>query len=418
MAESSRQLHKTLGVWSGTAMAVSLVVGAGILVVPGIAYHEAGTSALYAWILNSMFVIPLLLVFSHLGARHPTAGGISGFTQVAFGRHLAAATEILMVGTFSLALPGVAFTAASYLGEAIGLHAGLITLIAFVMLLLAIVINVVGARLASGLQQLLAYALVVVLIAVTLSVFMLSPFDGAGIAPPAQWSQSIPTLGLVFFAYAGWELLAFTTEEYKNPKRDFPRVVAFSFVLVSGLYILIAVALQLSFGPDDPRLLKAPIAMLFEASLGAYSTMFVAACGFVIIMGHLIGAIWGASRLVFSSAREGILPSRLAAVHRNGVPVPAVLAIGIALLGVGALHAAGYLSVAMLFTLAGQNFFILSGFAVLAYLRLATRRRQKILGWLTAIVVLTVIASFGAKLLYPVLLMVVGYTLSVLRHRP
>jgi amino acid efflux transporter len=412
MHKQTHQLSKTLGVGSGTAMAVSLVIGAGILVVPGIAYHQAGTSAVYSWLLNSLFIIPLLLIFSHLGARYPSAGGISGFTQAAFGRNLAAATEILMLGTFTLALPGVAFTAASYLGETFKLNIWQVTLIAFAMLLLAVSINVIGTKVASKLQQVLAFLLVAILIAVTLSVFIFSPLEGEGIAPIGQWGQAIPTLGLVFFAYAGWELLAFTTEEYKDPKRDFPKVIAISFVLVSGLYILIAVALQLSFHHTDPRLLKTPIAMLFETSLGVYSTFFVSLCGFIIIMAHLIGAIWGASRLVFSSARAGILPAQLARIHHNQVPVNAVLAIGVVLLGVAAVTATGSITVTLLFTLAGQNFFILSGFAVLAYLKMASNKKQKMLGWLTAIMVCAVTASFGIKLIYPLLLLLFGYLLS------
>ncbi|AOK32438.1 hypothetical protein WS67_03875 [Burkholderia singularis] len=365
--------------------------------------------------LNSLFVIPLLVIFSHLGSLYPNAGGISGFTQEAFGRNLAAATEILMVGTFSLALPGVAFTAASYLGDAIKLSYWQITGIAFAMLFIAIIVNVIGAKLAAGLQQILAYTLVFVLVAVTLSIFVLSPLKGEGIAPPSQWTKSIPTLGLVFFAYAGWELLAFTTEEYKDPKRDFPKVIAISFVLVAGLYILISIALQLSFNSSDPRLLKTPIAMLFESSLGTYSTIFVSLCGFVIIMAHLIGAIWGASRLVYSSAREGILPAALSQIRHHGIPVNAVIGIGIIILTVAGACANGYITVATLFTLAGQNFFILSAFAVLAYLRMASNNKQRILGGLTTIMVFAVISSFGIKLLYPLFLLVLGYAISYLK---
>lgn len=410
-----KRLNKTLTVWSGTAMAVSLVIGAGLLVVPGIAYHQVGTSAVYSWVLNAIFVIPLLIIFSHLGSIYPNAGGISGFTQEAFGRHLAAATEILMIGTFSLALPGVAFTAASYLAEAIKLDIGQTSAVAFTMLVSAILINIMGAKVASGLQQFLSYFLLFVLIAVTLSVFIFSPLNGEGIAPLTEWNKSIPTLGLVFFAYAGWELLAFTTEEYKDAKRDFPKVVAFSFILVVGLYVLISVALQMSFNSDDPRLLKAPIAMLFQNSLGTYSTIFVALCGFVIIMAHLLGAIWGASRLVYSSSRERMLPEVFSNVFGNGVPVNAVVGIGVVLLIVATVCAMGYISVTTLFTLAGQNFFILSGFAVLSYLRLANRKVQIIIGGATMLMICLVISSFGVKLLYPLFLLALGYSVSYFR---
>jgi amino acid efflux transporter len=407
------ELKKTLNVWSGTAMALNLVIGAGLLIVPGIAYNQVGTSSIYAWLINAIVAIPFLIIFANLGARFPSAGGISGFTQIAFGRNWAASTEILMLGTFSLALPAVSFTGAAYFSEVFAWNETYSMIVAFLMLLFAIVINLIGVKLSARFQQFLSYSLFVILVLVSISVFFLSPLKGSGIAPVSEWKQSIPVLGLVFFAYAGWEILAFTSEEYKNPKRDFPRVIFISYVLVIILYLLIVVSLQSAIKADHPDLIRSPIALLFKDSLGGLSSLFVSICGFVIILAHLLSAIWGASRLMYSSAREKMLPSLLARhVSSSGVPIASVITVGGILILVGIACAMKWVSTELLFTLAGQNFFLLSAFAVLSYMKLAETKKQFLLGIITSVVVLFIIFSFGTKLIYPIVLVTSGFLIS------
>ncbi len=61
---------------------------------------------------------------------------------------------------------------------------------------------------------------------------------------PAQWgsSFSIVVAGMVIFvAYEGFELIANTAEDIKNPKTNLPKAFYGSVLLVILLYILIAV---------------------------------------------------------------------------------------------------------------------------------------------------------------------------------
>jgi amino acid efflux transporter len=68
------------------ALAITIVVGSGALVLPGVAYRQAGTAALYGWLLAAVVTVPLLVILARLGAAHPGAGGVAGFVQAAFGR--------------------------------------------------------------------------------------------------------------------------------------------------------------------------------------------------------------------------------------------------------------------------------------------------------------------------------------------
>ncbi|MCK5905586.1 MAG: amino acid permease, partial [Gammaproteobacteria bacterium] len=96
---SNNKLEKSLNVSQAVGLGITIVVGSGLLLLPGLAYQDAGASSIYVWIICALLVIPLLVIFSSLGAKYPTAGGVAGFMQNAFSRHISSATEVMLLGT-------------------------------------------------------------------------------------------------------------------------------------------------------------------------------------------------------------------------------------------------------------------------------------------------------------------------------
>ncbi|GAB2638612.1 hypothetical protein GCM10027169_03120 [Gordonia jinhuaensis] len=78
------------------------------------------------------------------------------------------------------------------------------------------------------------------------------------------------------------------------------------------MYVLLALAVQTVLAPLDTKTLTSPIEAVVTRTVSSAAGVGVSVLGVVIIVANLIGAIWGASRLVMSSAREGLLPRRLA----------------------------------------------------------------------------------------------------------
>lgn len=396
------------------ALAVTIVIGSGALVLPGIAYQHAGTAAVWAWVGASVMVLPLLVVFARLGAAHPTAGGAAGFVQAAFGRRLAGGVEILLMGTFGLGIPAIALTGGHYLA-ALGLFpdtaawAG-----AVAMLAVAAALNVVGVRLSARVQTVLAIVLTAALLAAGLT--GLGASDGPVRLPEMTGDAMIAgvgAIGVVFFAFTGWEMLAFTAEEYRNPRRDFPLAVAISFVLVVGVYLVLALGVQSSLSPTDPRLDSAPVQAMVTDTVDPVAGRLIATTGVVIIMANLIGALWGASRLVMSSAREGLLPARLARVSPAGTPAPAVLVCAGGFVLVVAASSLGLLPLATLLSVAGGNFFLLYLLSVAAYLRLFPRARERVFATVLLVAFTGVAATFGLwPLLYAAALLGLGTLLT------
>ena len=412
MSAKDKQLQKVLTVSQSVGLAITIVVGAGLLVLPGLAYQQTGGAAIYVWILDLLLVLPLLVIFARLGARYPSAGGIAGFLQNAFSRRWGAAAEVLLIGTFGLGIPAIALTGGQYVAVLFGEPKAVIGG-ALILLLIAVAVNWRGAGVSGNIQRTLAYTLCGVLLAVAIGALVFGNHtQGESFAPPLAmdtWRAVLPAAGLVFFAFTGWEMLSFTAEEYKNPRRDFPLAVGISFVVVAVLYLLIAAAIQLTLPQMDAQTAAAPMAALAKNIVGQWGAIFISATAIVIILANLIGALWAASRLVFSSAREGLLPKRIAALDVKQTPRAAIMVCAIVFAAMLGVAAAELMNMEDMLRFAGQNFFFLYGLSVAAYYHTATTTASRILGAASLAVVLTMTAVFGWEMLYTLALLAIGY---------
>jgi amino acid efflux transporter len=291
-------------------LAITLVVGSGLLALPGLAYHESGAAAIYAWIISTVITVPFLVIFANLGARLPGAGGVASFMQSAYSRRASIPTEILLLGTFVVGGPAMVVTGGHYFAAAFGMDETGVAIGGVVVLLFAGTLNFLGARISGRVQQILAALLVLMLVAIAGVALLFGAREGTGIAPISEWTGGITSIGLVFFAFVGWEMMSFTTEEFRNPKRDFPITLAVSFVIVTIVYMLIAVAVQLVLPLADERLVSAPIAALLGSTLGVISQRVIAFIGLVLILANFTSGTWagilvGARRAAASRAESG-----------------------------------------------------------------------------------------------------------------
>lgn len=386
-----------------------MVVGSGLLALPGLAYQQAGASAIYTWLISAAISVPFLIVFAVLGSRLPGAGGVAGFMQTAFSRRATIPVEFLLIGTFIVGGPPMIITGGHYFAAAFGL--GELGTLAGCAIVLVVTtgVNLLGAQISGRVQQVLATVLVLLLAGIAVTALLLGAHQGVGIAPVGDWMQGIPTVGLVFFAFVGWEMMSFTTEEFRNPKRDFPLMIAISFVIVVALYVLVALAVQLVLPPGNRELTDAPISALLGAALGGVSGRVIAFIGLLMILANFTSGSWAASRLVFSSAREGLLPELLSRVDESKTPRNAVVAMSLGYFPSLALYFGGVVSQGLLFQLAGVSFFTLYGLSVIAYIRIAARWPARVFGVCVLLLVAGVMLTFGLMMIYPLVLLALGW---------
>ena len=302
MASKDIQLRRVLTLSQTVSLGITVVIGGGFLVLPGIIYQQTGGSAIYVWLLDALLIAPLLIMVAKLGAKWPSAGGVAGFMHNAFSHRWGMATEVLLIGTMGLAIPAIALIGGQYFAILLN-NESLTFECALTLLFIAIVINWYGVILSAHIQRILAFALCGILFVVALMALVFGDHtQGMSFAPMFSvktWSDALPGAALVFFAFTGWEELTAISEEYHNPKRNFPLSIAISFVVVVALYLLVAMATQLTLSQSDPQIATAPIAILLNSIIGPLGAIFISIVAVLIIFAHLISAVWVASRLVF-----------------------------------------------------------------------------------------------------------------------
>lgn len=302
------------------------MLGAGIFVAVGPVVGRAGDAAVAAVLLAATVAGLNATASARLSRRMPAAGGTYVFARERLGPtwgHLAG--WVFVIGkTASCAAMALAVGAHLWPG-----HATSAAILAVVVLTL---VDLAGARRSA--DALTASAALVVIVVGGSVLLLLERGAVVAPAPPTDGLDVVQAAALLFFAFAGYARLATLGEEVRDPERTVPRAVAVSFVLVTVLYLLVALAVSRTLPADvasaSDRALADAVDTLGRPELSAVvATTAVVAAG-----GALLSLLGGVSRTVLAMARDRHLPARLAHESSRGVPASAQVAVSLVVVAV------------------------------------------------------------------------------------
>lgn len=407
-------LTKSLGVVSGTAMMLNTVLGAGVLILPGLAAQQIGAISLWTWLLCAAANIPLLMMFARLASRYPEAGGVGHIAGQAFGRFGNLATSFLFLGAVFVGLPSIALTGGYYLGGAFGIPhwiaAGLLVVIATAC-------NLMLPGTASRVGSYVAAAVIALLVVLLLGSWyvVLGSLETSSSAPSLPLPDATVFLPfmLVFFAFTGWEVAIGTSEEFRDPGRDIPRAVFASFVIAVTFYVACAMVV-VAAGPTAFG--NAPFLAILGPATGNTIAAALGAGAAILIAANLFAAIWAVSRMLFSFSRDGHLPGFLSS-SRRGMPANAVAVTGLVISAVIAADALGLVDIDVLFATAGQNFLLIYALSAAAFLKLSDGKLDRAIAALVLTIVAALIYAAGLNFAYPILLVAGSIALMLVQKR-
>jgi amino acid efflux transporter len=396
------QLVKTLTVYKGSAILLNIVIGAGLLTLPGLAVKEAGSYAIYAWLICATAAAPLVAVFILLGRLHPNAGGVAFYAQLALGSFGKRCAAFLLMGAIIFGLPSIALTGGHYLAS---VFAGSPFLYALLLLIGSILPHLAGGDRAGKVMALLASGILLAMIFfIGIGFFSIKPSSDLTQALPMDWTRALAPFAMLFFAFTGWEIGAGIAEEFIDPRRDYPIAMALSFIIVTGLYLAVAYVTSRS---DLGGHWEAPFVVFVKPILGDFGAIGVALIAAMIVFANLSGALWGVSRLVYSLGRDEILPKSLAKTT-GGKPLSAVGITALVLIIILGFYGCGLISLDVMIGVAGQNFLILYGLAAVSLFLISSTVPVRMLAGVVIIVVGGFLSLQGLKLLYPIGLVVLA----------
>ncbi len=150
-------------------------------------------------------------------------------------------------------------------------------------------------------------------------------------AAPANGDLAVGiVLGVLNFI--GFETAATLGEETRNPRRNIPRAVFGSMIVVGIFYLLMAYVATVGYGPshmvtgyaND----SAPFDTISRRFGGATLAVFIDLVGIFGFFSAALAIVNGGSRILFSVGRDGLLPRWMAWTHpKRQTPAGAITAL-------------------------------------------------------------------------------------------
>lgn len=371
--ESGRSLKRDLTWWDLAIMGVAVAVGAGIFSIgaQAAAFH-AGPAVIISFLIAGIVCGAAVMCYAEFASMIPVAGSAYTFTYTTVGEIIAwvigwdLILEMLMAGSVVSKYWGV------YLNDffrligwnintniAIGsfnFDVAPLIIVAFFTALLVLGTKI-GAHVDGALTVL---KIAIVLFVVVVGFFYIKADNFTPFIPPSepaassdsgvsavmnqplwQWATGMtPSIygvagiisgaALVFFAFLGFDVVATTSEEAINPKRNVPLGIGVGMGLIIVLYTLVAIVTTGMVSYKDLAKQASPsLATAFEM-VGANWAAKIISFGIVIGLATVVMVLLlGLTRVVFAMSRDGLLPRGLSHTGKHGTPVRLQVIVGV-----------------------------------------------------------------------------------------
>lgn len=245
-----------LSVWSVAALGIGSMVGAGIFALMGQTVLVAGNDTYYSFIIGG--IVALLSGYSYikLGSRYPGSGGIIDYFDSAFSNKTISGTlSLIYLATLaiSIALVGKAFGAyaARLFFPETNLNYLITVSFSSAIILFIGFLNMKKAGDVGRMEVILVVFKLIVLV-----LLIIAGVKGASTLvtetmPAPHWSTTLGSVGLTFFAYAGYGMMANTAGNLRNPQKTLPKAIFASIGIVLVLYVLLSYVVLKNIPPEN-----------------------------------------------------------------------------------------------------------------------------------------------------------------------
>lgn len=378
------ELSRDLKLHHITLMGLGMMIGAGVFIGIGIATGRAGPGGVVlTFALNGLVALFTAMSFAELASAIPRAGGVYNFARIAFGRGPSFLGGWMEWFASSVAGSLYAVVFAGYTTKYIangllGLELEdqqlvvTIKVVAVLVALLFIYINYRGASETGKVGALftlgqMAFVLAIAVVGVVRTAVEPSRLSNFEPFLPNGWSVLLVTMGFIYVAFEGFEVIAQAGDETIDPKRNMPKAMIYSVLIVTVTYVLVSFATMVAVRPGgvDGTVwewigTRGP-AGDGETGFGEAVNRMIPYGGLLVTLAVIFSStsalnatIYSATRASYALGRDHLLPPALARIHpRRRTPHVALACTGVIVLAVAALlptkHVASCASIMFLF---------------------------------------------------------------------
>lgn len=349
--DADQRLIKSMSARDLIALGIGAVIGTGIFILPGtVAATKAGPAITLSFVVAAIVCGLAAMCYAEFSSVLPIAGSAYSYGNVIYGQFIGWLLGWALILEYMLSVAAVSTGWAAYFNALLngfGLHlpraitgsfdpqhGTYVNLVAILIILVVAWLLHRGMSTSTRVQNVMVVIKIVIILAFVLV--------GLFYVKPAHWRPFFPYHGgvltgasAVFFAFLGFDVVAASAAEVKNPKRNMPIGIIGTLVVASLLYIAVSIVLTGIVSYRDLNVAD-PVAFALQkvgqnwgaglVSLGALAGMFT----------MMLAMIYSSSRLVYAIGRDGLLPRQLGRVNaQTGTPTISLVTVTtiIALMG-------------------------------------------------------------------------------------
>src|SRR5487761_967064 len=172
-----RSLPRKLGLWTGMAVVVGIIIGSGIFRVPSPIAAVTGniTGIALVWVLGGLVALFGALSVAELAAMYPEAGGPYVYLREAYGRPLAFLFGWMWLLTTPISWAAQSLMFAEYLGYYVPIRAPVQHVVAATLVILVAAANYRSVKLGAAIQNVSTGAKVLAIAGLSVAIFAFAP---------------------------------------------------------------------------------------------------------------------------------------------------------------------------------------------------------------------------------------------------
>lgn len=331
--------HGAIGLGGAVVMSAALMGPAvSVYFNPQLVAAQAGAATPFVFVLSMVASLIVANGIMEMARELPSAGAFYTYVSRGIGPRTGFVTGGLMFLAYALLVPAELALMGSYthdLFKQYGIDIPWVPISLLAAALMTVLsVRGIGGSIKAALIMFVAEVAVILLVSTVVlgkggaHGLNASPFD------PSKSAHGLSgiALGMVYgvLSFIGFEAAATLGEETRNPRRNVPRGLGYSLILVGAIYLFCTYAETIGFGTGGSEVAKlaadpAPFTTLGQ-TYAPWLNLVIGLAGISSIFAVTVNSNNGIVRILFAMGREGMLPKKLAAVSPAlGTPVTAVL---------------------------------------------------------------------------------------------